>query len=48
MRAMLAGVGLKYLAGYSSKDLSLPPRPPAPEAERNIVVAARSRRTIRR
>jgi SAM-dependent methyltransferase len=46
MRAMLAGVGLKYLASYSSKDLSLPPRPPAPEAERNIVVAARSRRTI--
>lgn len=48
MRGMLKKTGLKYLASYSSKDLSLPPRLPAPEAERNIVVAERSRRTIRR
>jgi SAM-dependent methyltransferase len=45
MRAMLAKAGLKYMAGYSSKDLSLPPRPPAPEAERNIIVAERQRPT---
>ncbi len=47
MRGMLKKAGLKYLASYSSKDLSLPPRPPAPEAERNIVVAECSRQTIR-
>ncbi len=41
MRGMLRKAGLKYLDSYSSKDLSLPPRPPAPEAERNIVVAVR-------
>jgi len=42
MRGMLNKAGLKYLASYSSKDLSLPPRPPAPEVERNIVVAERT------
>ncbi len=44
MRGMLNKAGLKYLASYSSKDLSLPPKPPAPEAERNIVVAVRVKR----
>lgn len=39
MREMLKEAGLKYLASYSSKDLSRPPRPPAPEVERNIIVA---------
>ena len=48
MRAMLKKAGLKYLASFSSKDLSLPPRPPTPEAERNIVLAERLRRTNRR
>jgi len=43
MRGMLKKAGLKYLAGYSSKDLSLPPRPPAPEAERNIIISERPR-----
>ncbi len=43
MRAMLARAGLKYLASYSSKDFSLPPKPPAPEVERNIIVAERPR-----
>jgi len=42
MREMLKKAGLKYLASYSSKNLSLPPKPPAPEAERNIIVAERS------
>lgn len=44
MRGMLKKAGLRYLASYSSKDLSLPPKLPAPEAERNIVVAERPRK----
>ena len=43
MRAMLKKAGLKHLASYSSMDLSLPPKPPAPEAERNIILAERPR-----
>ena len=43
MRGMLNKAGLKHLASYSSKDFSLPPRPPAPEAERNIILAERPR-----
>lgn len=43
MRAMLKQAGMKYLAGYSSKNLSLPPKPLVPEAERNIIVAERPR-----
>ncbi len=43
MRGMIKKAGLKYLASYSSKDLSLPPKSPAPEVERNIVVAERPR-----
>ncbi len=41
MRTMLSKVGLRYLASYSDDDLSVPPKPPAPEAVRNIVVAER-------
>jgi len=44
IRGMLKKAGLKYLAGYASKDFSLPPKPPAPEVERNIVVAERPRK----
>ena len=41
MRAMLSKAGLRYLASYSNDDLTVPPKPPAPEAVRNIVVAER-------
>jgi len=41
MRAMISKAGLRYLASYSNDDLSVPPKPPAPEAVRNIVVAER-------
>lgn len=41
MRTMLAKAGLRYLASYSADDLSIPPKPLAPGAVRNIVVAGR-------
>ncbi len=41
MQAMLARAGLRYLASYSADDLSVPPKPLAPETVRNIVVAER-------
>lgn len=48
MRGMLTKAGLKYLASYSGKDLSLPPKAPPPEVERNIVVTERSRQAQRK
>ncbi len=42
MRSMLSRAGLRYLASYSDDDLSIPPKPLAPESDRNIVVAERS------
>jgi hypothetical protein len=42
MQAMISRAGLQYLASYSADDLSVPPKPPAPDAIRNIVVAERS------
>ncbi len=42
MRAMLSKAGLRYLASYSDHDLSLPPKPPVPEAARNMVVGERA------
>jgi hypothetical protein len=41
MKAMLENAGLKYIASYSSSDMSIPVKLPKPGIERNIVVAAR-------
>lgn len=43
MRTLLAKAGLYYLASYSSDDFSLPPKPLAADAARDIVVAERFR-----
>lgn len=43
MRSMLSTAGLTYVASYSSRDLSIPPKSLAPEANRQILVAERSR-----
>jgi len=41
MRTMLSKAELQYLTSYSDDDLSIPPKSPAPERVRNIVVAER-------
>lgn len=41
MRAMLSKAGLRYLASYSDRDLSVPPKPLVAESLRNMVVADR-------
>lgn len=41
MRTLVAAAGLRYEAGYTSRDLSLPLRPLAPDASRNIAVGSR-------
>lgn len=41
MRTMLSLAGLRYRASYSGNDFSIPPKPPAADAVRNIVIAER-------
>lgn len=41
MKVMLGNAGLKYIASYSSADMSIPVKVPKPGIERNIVLAER-------